>query len=464
MFPRVIVLKFPNTTPGWTSIKQAFCLPIFHCHPIWGRRLAVLPVLLAIVMLLPLTAMGQSKKELEDKRKKILRDIQSTERMINKTAKTREAAYDRYLALQSQIDSREALIKNLQEEIEAAEEGILRNQTVITSLHKDVAGMREEYGRTVRNAFRRKTLSNPILYILSAENLNQAFRRWLFLRKYDERRREQAAAIRLTQEMLSKKTTSLQETRLEKENLLVSLQGQKATLTGELTEKNAMLKDLSKDEARLKADLEKKQAAHEALNKAIETVIQEEVRKRVEEARSKPKPVATNPEAPAKEVPKPENSPPKPAPPLPATPRAEEDNITFNFRKNKGRLPWPVENGFISRGFGKQAHPTLKNIEITNNGVDIRTEEGATVRCVADGVVAGVQFVPGHDYTVIVQHGDYYTVYTNLASSNLSKGDALKAKQSIGQVSTNNITGTSELHFELWQQKERLNPGLWIKK
>ena len=426
-------------------------------------------LLFCIVVLLPVSAFSQSKKELEDKRKKIIRDIQSTERMIKKTAKTKEAAYDRYLALQSQIESREALIRNLNAEIDAAEDGIVRNQTVIASLSNDVSKMRDEYGRTVRNAFRSKTLSNPILYILSAESLNQAFRRWLFLRKYDERRSEQAEAIRFTQEMLAKKTSNLEETRLDKENLLISIQGQKSTLTGELTEKDLMLKDLNKDESRLKADLEKKQATHEALNNAIEAVIQEEVRKRVEESRSRPKPVAPKPEIPEKTpvenpapgLPKPEKA--RPVVPE-AKPRADEDNISFNFRKSRGRLPWPVENGFISRGFGKQKHPTLKNIEITNNGVDIRTEEGATVRCVADGKVAGVQFVPGHDYTVIVQHGDYYTVYTNLASANVSKGEDLKARQNIGQVSTNNLTGTSELHFELWQQKERMNPALWIKK
>ncbi|MDO8366976.1 MAG: peptidoglycan DD-metalloendopeptidase family protein [Saprospiraceae bacterium] len=423
-------------------------------------------ILLAFAFLLPVCAFAQSKKELEEKRKKIIRDIQATERMIKKTAKTKEAAYDRFLALQSQIESREALIRNLQEEIEAAEDGIVRNQVVIASLNNDVAKMREEYGRTVRGAFRRKTLSNPILYLLSAESLNQAFRRWLFLRKYDERRSEQAEAIRLTQEMLAKKTAGLEETRLEKENLLQSIQGQKSTLTNELTEKDLMLKDLSKDESRLKTDLEKKQATHEALNNAIEGVIQEEVRKRVEEARSRPKPAAPKPETPEKATSSPTASKPEKARPAVAEvkPRAEEDNMSFNFRKNKGRLPWPVESGFISRGFGTQKHPTLKNIEITNNGVDIRTEEGATVRCVADGRVAGIQFVPGHDYTVIVQHGDYYTVYTNLASSSLSKGDELKARQNIGQVSTNNITGSSELHFELWQQKERLNPTLWIKK
>ncbi|HLP94427.1 MAG TPA: peptidoglycan DD-metalloendopeptidase family protein [Saprospiraceae bacterium] len=451
---------------AWTNQHKKSGTGYFILTLVWLFALAFAPT----------QGWSQTKKDLEEKRKKIIRDIETTQRMINKTAKNREAAYDRYIALQSQIQSREALIQTLEAEITAAEDGISRNQVVIGSLSSDIANMREEYGKTVRNAFRRKTLSNPILYILSANNLNQAFRRWLFLRKYDERRREQAEAIRLTQEMLAKKNQGLQETRIEKENLLASIQGQKTTLSEELTEKDVMLKELGKDESRLKSDLEKKREAHEALNNAIETIIQEEVRKRVEEARSKPKPVA---EAPPKPAPKPAEkvTDSKPAkgpdpspPPVPAPAPAVEnvvaaaDNLTLNFQKNKGRLPWPVESGFVSRGYGKQKHPTLKNIEITNNGVDIRTEEGAAVRSVADGKVAGVQFVPGHDYTVILQHGDYYTVYTNLASTSLSKGQDVKAKQQIGQVSTNNITGTSELHFEVWQQKERMNPALWIKK
>ena len=129
--------------------------------------------IIGLALMLPVLVYAQSKKELEEKRKKIIRDIQSTERMIKKTAQTKEATYDRYLALQSQIESREALIQNLQEEIVAAEDGIMRNQTVIAALSNDVTKMREEYGRTVRNAFRRKTLSNPFLYILSAESLNR---------------------------------------------------------------------------------------------------------------------------------------------------------------------------------------------------------------------------------------------------------------------------------------------------
>jgi septal ring factor EnvC (AmiA/AmiB activator) len=434
------------------------------------RASAIVWCLLAF-LLLPFNAFSQSKKELEDKRKKIIRDISATEKMIKKTRENKEATYDRFLALQSQINSRESLINNLQEEVAAAEEGISRNQSVIASLHQDVATMREEYGRTVRNAFRQKTISNPLLYILSAESLNHAFRRWLFLRKYDQRRREQALAIAATQEMLARKTQSLEETRAEKENLLLSMQGQKASLKGELVEKDEMLKYLSKDENRLKSDLEKKQTAHELLNRSIENIISEEVRRRVDEARSNPKPSAPTTPAPKEKptkkalesAPKPEKSNPVVAENAPAS-AAVADNATLGFAKNKGRLPWPVENGFISRTFGRQQHPTLKNIVITNNGVDIRTDESAAVCAVYEGKVAGTQFIPGHDYTVIIQHGDYYTVYSNLADISLAKGDMVRSKQRIGTVSNNPITGSSELHFELWHQKERVNPSGWIKK
>ncbi len=141
-----------------------------------------------------------------------------------------------------------------------------------------------------------------------------------------------------------------------------------------------------------------------------------------------------------------------------------DDNTSRGFSARRGQLPWPVDDGFISRSFGRQKHPTLKNIEITNNGIDIRTEESATVRAIYEGRVAGVQFIPGHDYTVIIQHGDYYTVYSNLGETSVSKGDQVKSRQQIGHVSNNTITGASELHFELWNQKERVNPAGWIRK
>jgi septal ring factor EnvC (AmiA/AmiB activator) len=157
-------------------------------------------------------AFSQTKKDLEEKRKKMIRDITATEKMIRKTKQNKDATYDRFVALQSQITSRATLIETLNIELSSAEEGILRNQDVIVSLERDVSNMRSEYARTVRNAFRQKSISNPLLYILSAESLNQAFRRWLFLRKYDQRRHEAAAAIVATQTMLTRKVDLIKDT------------------------------------------------------------------------------------------------------------------------------------------------------------------------------------------------------------------------------------------------------------
>lgn len=417
--------------------------------------------LLVLALATPVVCPAQNKRDLEEKRKKLIRDIEVTDKMLKKTTKTRETTFDRYIALQSQIERRENLIQTINDEIAESETATARTSGVIESLTRDVKTMQEDYGKMVRNAYRRKMLSNPLLYILSAESINQAFRRWLFLRKYDRYRKNQAEAIAFTKKMLSKKIKALEETQREKENLLISLQGQKTTLSTELTDKEKLLKDLEKDENRLRQDLQKKQEAHEALNQAIERVIQEEIRKKVEEARR------PRPGAPAQSPPVAAKSPPPAMATTDETVESSEipeDGISIAFKQNRGQLPWPVENGFIARGFGRQKHPTLRNIEITNNGVDIRTDQFATVRAVYDGKVAGVQFIPGHDYTVILQHGNYYTVYSNLNETNLSKGERVKAKQAIGRVSSNAITGASELHFEVWHQKTRLNPAGWINK
>lgn len=521
MYPKLGVLKFRDITKGYKRFgtiasaawvvahvsawegkvcrKAARC-----CHSLAKPKIAFV---LLCLLLLPLLAAAQNKKDLEEKRRKIIRDIETTERMLQKTAKNKEATYDRFLALQSQIESRESLIQTLSEEIGASEEIILRNRQVANFLNEDIKRMQEEYGQTLRAAYRRKSMGNPLLYILSAESLNQAFRRWLFLKKYDKFRQQQANAIAFTRDMLTRRSKELEDTRIEKENLLVSMSGQQEALSTESLTKNELLKELEQDEARLKEDLNKKQQEFAALNAAIESVIASEEIKREREAKRKkeaappaPKPEkkAENATPPAEKTspPKPEiKSTPKPPPAsdkpaaqpalpsskpevkapekktetdaepeMKAAPEVEEDVFSQEFRQTKGRLPWPVESGFIAKRFGTQKHPTLRNIEITNNGIDIRTDENALIYAVFGGEVAGIQSIPGHDYTIIIRHGDYYTVYANLGEVQLSKGDQVKARQAIGRVSTNPITSASELHFELWRQKERLNPSLWIKK
>ena len=468
-----------HTAPAPPVLAKATFMPLFPP--------ALLTCLLFFALCFANPIVAQTKKELEQKRQKIMRDIETTDRMLKKTTQTKEATYDRFVALQTQIKSRENLIQTLTDEIAAAEAEIEQSKNMIAALQADIATMREDYGRMLRSAYRRKSLGNPLLFVLSAESFNQAFRRWLFLRKYDRYRRQQGEILTSTQTALTQKIAAIRETRAEKSRLLGNLTGQKETLNVELGEKNGLIKTLTKDEARLKNDLVKKQTAYEVLNRAIEKTIEEAVDKRAEaNKKNKPAPAPakekTNPETPAATENKPEKPggitlvKPKEAPPNqppveqneapePTTSApASEDAQSGDFRRKRGKLPWPVERGFISRSFGRQKHPTLKNIEITNNGIDIRTEESSEVSAVYGGDIAGVQFIPGHNYTIIIRHGDYYTVYSNLSDAFVKKGETVAAQQPIGKVSGNPITGATELHFELWLEKERLNPAGWIKR
>jgi len=209
--------------------------------------------------------------------------------------------------------------------------------------------------------------------------------------------------------------------------------------------KDKLLAKLQGDESRLAQDLKKKESAHKRLNNVIEKIIREEMEKRRKEER---------------DIANAGKSSGDKSTNLKAAPNA----LTKGFLQNKGRLPWPVQKGIISRYFGKQAHPTIKTIQITNNGIDIQTDANAEVRAVHGGKVAGTQFIPGYDYMIILQHGNYYTVYSNLEEVFVQKGETVKSKQTIGKVSKNAQTNTSEVHFEIWKEKTRLNPTDWVRK
>lgn len=397
------------------------------------------------------SGLAQTRQELEERRKRLQREISMTTSMLEKTSREKAATLDRYTTLQKQIERRERLIQTLSAEIAAAEAAIVRNTAVVESLTSDIVALRADYARALRQAYRRKMLTNPLLYLLSADNLNQAFRRWLFLRKYDQYRKAQAEAIAQTQQALQYRIAILEKTRRQQSELLASLQQQRQTLGTELEEKQQLLKAIKANEERLRADLKRQQQNHEALNAAIERIILEEVRKQA----AKKEEVET-----ASVVAVPSGSS---AAVLEGEIVSKEDAVTTSFRQNRGRLPWPVQSGFVTRRFGRQKHPTLPQVELDNKGIDIRTSENAAVKVVYDGVISGVQYVPGHENTVIIQHGDFYTVYSNLVEVSVAKGGRVRTGQTIGRVGTNPLSNASDLHFEVWHKNQRLNPSLWLK-
>ena len=411
----------------------------------WSKKQLGIILALALGIFCINFSNAQIRKDLEDRRRKLLKDIELTSKLLNKTTKTKAAALDRYIALRKQVQQRELLVSTLRKEIEITDLSMNRASDVVESLTDDIQRLEKEYGELLRQAYRRKKNSSDLGFVFSSESINQGFQRWQYLKQYDEYRKKQAKLILETKETLTIKKTHLQETKIEKEELIASVGKQANILSTELGDKSKLLRNLRKDEKRLKSQLRKKRTDHEGLNKAIEVAIKKNMAARRKNERDK--------KVNKKDINK----------------KPQKDNtialerLTGDFRNNRGRLPQPVKNGVVTRRFGKQQHPTLPRVQITNNGIDIRTERNAKVFAVFEGKVVSKQFIPGYQNMLIVQHGDYYTVYSNLGEVFVKKGDQVGTMENIGTVAMDRKSNVSEVHFEVWRDKARLNPEDWVR-
>ncbi|MCO6479740.1 MAG: peptidoglycan DD-metalloendopeptidase family protein [Phaeodactylibacter sp.] len=425
----------------WTALLPYGCyrrsivgnVPGIFLNYKW-RGLALAFLFLAIAPPLP----AQNRQELENKRRQLLTEIQETEALLKETKKSKAATLDQYLALQNQIRKRQQLINTLHQEVDYANASIKRANEVLDALSNDVARLKEEYANIIRTAYRHKVNNSFLLFLFSADSFNDAFRRWQYIRQYDRYRKKQARLILQTQEMLANRARQLEEKLKEKEELLAHQEQQQQLLNRELKDKNRILKELKSSEGKLVAELDEQQKAHDALNNAIEEVIRAEMARKRREAREADALAAGN-------------GPPAPDENLP---------LSNSFKGNQGRLPWPVKDGYITRRFGKQPHPQIRSVQITNNGIDIRTDEQANVYAVFEGTIAGTQYIPGYKNTVIIQHGKYYTVYSNLEEAFVQRGDKVGTREPIGKLGADK----PEVHFEVWLEKERLNPVNWVAK
>lgn len=417
MFPSISDLVCLRATSGWVS-----------------------SLVLLLALCASLSATGQSADELKERREALLEEIQANNRRLTDTRKNKAATLEQITLLQSQIRNREELVATLQSEIAFTENSINRTVEVIDALTFDVQRLEKEYVELLRAAYRAHLQNSWLSFILSSDSFNEAFRRWQYFRQYQRFRTRQARLILATQRTLSSKLEQLETRRVEKADLLRSEQQQQVALGRERNAQNQLLGRLKRSESNLLAELRKQEKAREELSTAIERAITAEVERirRADRAGTRPATPSNKTENAAAEVPA----------------------DASNFASLRGRLPWPVTNGTVARPFGRQAHPTVPNVEISNNGVDIAVSGSTAVNVVADGIVVSKHFVPGYRNMVLIRHGDFYTVYSNLESLSVKSGDKVSVGQTIGQVNRE----AGELHFEVWRQKERLNPENWIRR
>ncbi len=384
---------------------------------------------------------AQNKEQLQSKKSKIEADIKYTNELLEETKKNKETTLSQLLTLKEKINLRQNLISTINKEIKLLDKQIDENSSIIASLERDLKEIKSEYARMIYYAYKNRNSYNRLMFIFSSKDFNQAYKRLKYLQQYGKFRQIQAGLITRTKAILNQKKAGLEAKRNVKKQLLQSKNEERAILSGETTEQNNIYNELQNKEKHLKADLKAKQKEAQGLQKAIEDIIAEELRK-AREAAKEVKGFALTP---------------------------EEKELSKTFENNKGKLPWPVKRGIITGKFGKQDHPVLKGIKINNNGIDISTNKDAVARAVFDGVVTGVIILPGANRkAVIVKHGKYFSVYGNLIQVYVKKGDAVETKQDIGLIYTDNNKFQTEAHLEIWELQEdgtiKLDPEKWLGK
>ncbi|MBK9175321.1 MAG: peptidoglycan DD-metalloendopeptidase family protein [Flavobacteriales bacterium] len=400
------------------------------------RALLLLPLLLASVLLF-----GQSRKELEKRRDALDKQIRTTTALIEQARKEQRVTQEQLALLESQIAARAQLIRAMDNEVRAADERIQQDEDAIAALRSDLQALKQGYARMIAAAYRNRSAYDRLSYLFASSGFQQAFRRSRYISQLAAQRRRQAALIMETQASMDARVAALKEQRQAKAMLLSEQVQEKRKLDTDRAGQQGALASLRKEEGRLRETQRKQEKQRRDLEAAIRKAIEEAVKPKGGAGASGGKPAKLD---------------------ITLTPEARE--LNNEFEKNKGKLPWPVEKGVITSRYGKQNHPVLKGIVIDNNGIDITTEKGASMRAVFRGEVSSVIVLPGAGKAVIVSHGAYRTVYSNLSSVSVAKGQKVDTKQAIGSVITDDHGSVA--HIEVWKITAdglvNVDPALWL--
>lgn len=393
-------------------------------------------LVLLFLLMINIAAWSQSTESLEKKINSIQKDIKLAEKLLKETSKNKETTINQVSLLQTQIKQRESLIRTYQNQVNALNRDIQKNKNEIAALKKDLTLFQKEYANLLLIAYRNKGKTNNLLFIFSSEDFNQAMRRMRYIRELNDLVKVKIEEIKDTQEKINEQLEKNESNRREIEKVMAKEKEENASLKKDRDNLNKDVASLKKKESQIQSDIKKKENETKKLKKQIEKIIAEEIKKAKER----------------EELAKKNNT------------KSVDYNLSSNFAQNKGKLPYPVEQGIITGKYGLSPHPTQKKVTVNNNGVDISTTKGAKARSVFDGEVSYVM-LQGNNNVILIRHGLYFTLYSNLEKVFVKAGEKVTTGQEIGRVHTNVSDGKTILHFEIWQEnRTTVNPALWIKK
>lgn len=408
------------------------------------------------------TMWSQSQQEkLEQRKAQIQREIRDNEKMLQNVKSKEKSAMNVFLIQKNKIRLKENLINTTEKQTRLLADDMYRNQLKINKLNRELDILKEDYAKKIVNSYKSRSEQSRAMFILSSENFLQAYKRAQYLKQYTSFRKSQGEEINKKSTELRSINEKLKLQKIAKQKLLEENKKERLALVKEKQEQEKLVNSIKKDKNRIVSDIRKKQRESKTIDAQINRLIREAIAEANRKAAAERAKAAASGDK--------SNSGTKTATVsrgsvsssrIEMTP--EDKVIADNFKANRGKLPWPVEKGFISLGYGDQAHPIYNTLVVHNSGVEITTNEGANARAVFAGVVSRIWLITPANKAVMIQHGDYFTVYQNLSSVSVSSGEKVSIKQSLGRIRTSGDTGKTVLKFIISQNTTYMNPQGWL--
>jgi len=383
--------------------------------------------------ILIITLGGQTKDDLQKQKQKAFDEIKLARELMEQTAEKRTSSVQRIRILQRGINSRTSLIRTLEQEVGMLNDDIEETQVQIKRLAAENKKNREEYARMIYYAYRNHTNYEKLMYILAGATISQSYQRYKYLKYISDYRIKKAHEIEALIKELDLRENELNLLKNEKLSLLENKEQEQEKLVSERSQRSNMVEDLRRQESRLRKEIEEKERITRELEAKIREIIEEEARKLSEDN-------------------------------IYSALTPEQELVGNDFKRNKGKLPWPVDRGIITTGFGDNEVPGLRGSSVKNNGIDINSTSGTEVRAVFEGEVTKVFAILGANYTVLIRHGQFLSVYQNLVNVRVKTGDRIVTKEVLGEAFSDVVNNVSMVHFEVWQERNILNPEEWLSK
>lgn len=392
--------------------------------------------ILLIAILLTLgcgSVTGQTLESLRQEIERAEKEIRATNDLLSKTKTDQKATQSQLNLVRSRIKNRKSIVNNLERQTTLLGKQIGEKNGTIQTLSSEVELLRKEYAEMVYHAYKNYKLNNFMLFLFASKDFNDATRRVTYMRRYNQMRKLKAAEIDSTSQKIGIQVTDLEGKKQELEKVHDARVNELAALAKDEIEVKSVEKQLRTKAGKLTTTIKSNQNKISNLQKQIERIIAEEARKNKSTSRT----------------------------------AAQEEyiaNLSGQFDQNKGRLPYPVRGGVVIDGYGIHPHPDQKGLMVNNKGVNIAASSGADIRSVFEGEVATVVLIPGFNNSILIRHGNYLSVYSNLERVTVKNGDKVALNQVIGQLSSSNNSDDHVLHFEIWKETTNLNPEGWLKR